>query len=126
MVHFFSGDLMSAQVCAEEGIRLAQQHDERAYEGFSSSVLGMALGAADPSQSAKAEEFLLKGIAIEEEVGATVFSCIGHLFLGWHYDSNGQRDKALEHLTAARAMFEEMGMGFWLPLAESSLNSISE
>jgi class 3 adenylate cyclase/tetratricopeptide (TPR) repeat protein len=126
LVHFFSGDLMSAQACAEEGIRLAQQHAERAYEGFSSSVLGMVLGAADPSQSAKAEDGLLKGIAIEEEVGVRVFSCIGHLFLGWHYDSGGQRDKALEHLTAARAMFEEMGMGFWLPLAESSLSSLSE
>jgi len=126
MVHFFSGDMVSAERCAEEGVRLAQQNAERAYEGFSWCVLGAALGAEDPSQSAKAEEYLLKGITILEEIGARSFSCIGHLFLGWHYESSGQRDKALEHLTAARAMFEEMGICFWLTLAQSSLDSLPE
>jgi tetratricopeptide (TPR) repeat protein len=126
IVHFFSGDLVSAQRCAEEGIRLAQQYAERAYEGYSWIVLGAVLSVADPSQSARAEECLLKGIAIEEEVDAKAFSCCGHFFLGQAYDLSGQRDKAVEHLTTALSMFQEMGMDFWLTLAESSLSSMSE
>ncbi len=124
MVHFFSGDLVSAQRCAEEALRLAQQYSERAYEGLSWFLLGAVLGAADPSQSSKAEEYLLKGIAIEEEIGARAFSCMGYYFLGQHYVNSGQREKALEHLRAVRAMSQEMGMDFWLTLAQSSLDSL--
>ena len=126
MVHFFSGDLLKAQSSAEEAVRLAQQNSEKVYEGFSWLVLGAVLGASDPSNTTKAEECLLKGIAMEEEIGVKAFSCLGHFFLGQHYASSGQREKALEHLAAARAMFQEMGMGFWLTLSQSSLDSLSK
>ena len=126
MLHFFSGDLASAQRCVEQGLALAQSSGERAYEGMASFVLGAVLGAADPSQSRRAEEYLLKGIAIEEELGARPFSCMGHFFLGQHYANGGRRDKALEHFTTARAMSEEMEMGFWLMLAQSSLDGLSK
>jgi len=126
MVHLFSGDLVNARICAEEGLRLAQQGGLRAFEGYSWIVLGAVLSVADPLQSTKAEECLLKAIAIEEEIGARLFSCVGHFFLGQHYDISGQRDKAVERLTTARSMFQEMGMDFWLTLAESSLSSMSE
>ena len=125
MVHFFSGDLAKARSCAEEGLRLAQQNSERAYEGLSWLLLGAAVGAADLSQSAKAEEYLLKGLSIEEDIGARAFSGPGHLWLGQHYASSGQKEEAREHLTMARTMFEEMGMDFYLGLAESSLDSLS-
>jgi predicted ATPase/class 3 adenylate cyclase len=126
MVQFFSGDLSGAQRCAEEALRLAQQCSERAYEGLSWFLLGAVLGAADASQGAKAEEFLLKGIAIEEEIGARAFSCIGHFLLGQHYANSGRREKALEHLAAVRAMSQEMGMDYYLTLAQSSLDNLSK
>jgi class 3 adenylate cyclase len=126
MVHLFSGDLVNARSCAEEGLRLAQEHAERAWEGFAWIVLGAVLSVADSTQRSKAEECLLQGIAVEEQLGAKMFCCMGHFFLGQHYDLSGQRDKAVERLTTARSMFQEMGMDFWLTLAESSLSSMSE
>ena len=119
MVHFFSGDLASAQSCAEESLRLAQQYDERVFEGFAWSVLGAVLGTVEPSRSGQVEEYLLKGIAITEEIGARTFACPGHLFLGQYYASIGQREKAREHLTTACSMSQEMGMDFWMTLAQS-------
>jgi class 3 adenylate cyclase/tetratricopeptide (TPR) repeat protein len=126
MVLYFAGDLASARRCAEEALRVAQSNAERAYEGMSWFLLGAVLGAADLSQSGRAEEYLLKGVAIEEEIGARPFSCVGHFFLGQHYANRGHRDKASEHLTTARAMSEEMGMGFWMTLAQSSLDGLSK
>jgi class 3 adenylate cyclase/tetratricopeptide (TPR) repeat protein len=126
MVNFFSGDLASAQRCAEEALGVAQSNAERAYEGMSWFLLGAVLGAADPLQSGRAEEYLLKGTAIEEELGARTFSCMGHFFLGQHYANSRQRDKALEHLTKARSMSEEMGIDFWLVLAQISLDSLGK
>ncbi len=126
MVNFFSGDSASAQRCAEEALRVAQSNAEKAYEGMSWFLLGAVLGAADPLESGRAEEYLLKGTAIEEELGARPFSCMGHFFLGQHYADSRQRDKALDHLTKARSMSEEMGIDFWLVLAQSSLDSLPE
>jgi class 3 adenylate cyclase len=124
MTHFFSGDLSAGQRCAENALKLAQQHSERASEGLSRLLLGAVLGAADPSQSATAEAHLLKGIAIEDEIGARAYSCMGYLWLGQHYANSGQRDKGLEHLTTARTMAEDMGTDFWRTLAQSSLDSL--
>jgi tetratricopeptide (TPR) repeat protein len=126
MMHFFSGDLVSAQRSAEEGVRLAQQSGESSYEGLSWLVLGGALGTADPSQKARAEECLLRGIAIEEEIEARAFSCMGRLLLGRHHASGGQREKALEHLNKARTMAEEMGMDFWLAMAQDAIGKLEQ
>jgi len=126
MMHFFSGDLVSAQRCAEEAIRLARQSGERPYEGLSWLVLGGVLGATDPSQNARAEEYLLRGIAIEEEIDARAFSCMGRLLLGRHHASGGQPEKALEHLNKARTMAEEMGMDFWLAMAQDAIGKLEQ
>jgi hypothetical protein len=38
----------------------------------------------------------------------------GHLFLGELYAHAVWKEKALEHLTQAEAMFQDMGMDYWL------------
>lgn len=126
MVHFFSGDAVKARRYAEEGVRLAQQHGERIAEGSSWMLLGAVLGAADPSQSSLAEEHLLRGIAMTEELGARPLSSLGHLLLGQHYANSGQREKAREHLSVARSMYEEMGMDVYLTMAQSALENLSK
>ena len=44
-----------------------------------------------------------------------------HLDLGKLYGRTGDRAKADEHLQAARMMYREMSMGFWLELSEAEM-----
>ena len=44
-----------------------------------------------------------------------------HLGLGKLYRRTGEGAKADEHLTAAKTMYREMGMRFWLKKAEAGL-----
>ncbi|MGA2106921.1 MAG: hypothetical protein ABSH25_04685 [Syntrophorhabdales bacterium] len=65
----------------------------------------------------KAEEYILQGMKIADELKAKPTYAKGHLFLGELYDHSGQKEKALENLTKAETMFQEMGMDYWLAVA---------
>jgi hypothetical protein len=47
-----------------------------------------------------------------------------HLGLGRPYRRTGDQAKAEEHLTTARAMYQEMDMRFWLEKAETELGGV--
>ena len=48
----------------------------------------------------------------------------GYLFLGELYADTGERDKALENLNKAEAMFQEMGMDYWLRKTQEVLGRL--
>jgi len=62
------GDVEAARGHIEESLRLAKKQGERAQEGMSTIALGRVMGKADPSQSAKAEELILEGIDLFENL----------------------------------------------------------
>jgi hypothetical protein len=62
----------------------------------------------------EAEEYILKGIKILEELKTQPYVSTGYLWLGELNADMGQREKALENLKTAEAMFKEMGMDYWL------------
>ena len=86
--------------------------------------LGMALVKADTSQSAKAEEFILEGIKLLEELKIKPWQAEGHLYLGETYAIAGQKEKALASLKKARQMCQEMGMDYWLARTEKALEKL--
>ena len=86
--------------------------------------LGMALVKADTSQSAKAEEFILEGIKLLEELKIKPWQAEGHLYLGELYADTGQKAKALASLKKARQMCQEMGMDYWLARTEKALEKL--
>jgi len=114
MVHFDSGNLKNSQSCAEKAVELSQGNNEKSNEGSSRIFLGRILGKRDPSQSDKAEESILQGIKILDELKIKPYSAQGYLFLGEFYVGTGQREKALENLKKAEGMFKEMGTDYWL------------
>ncbi|GAJ23573.1 unnamed protein product, partial [marine sediment metagenome] len=63
------------------------------------------LGKADLSQGGKAEEYILQGIKIFDELELKAWSPTAYLFLGELYTDMGQREKALETLKKAEAAF---------------------
>ena len=80
--------------------------------------MGRILGKTDPSQTDKAEECILKGIKILDEMKIKPWCSEGYLYLGEFYIDTGQKEKAMENLKKAEGMFREMGMDYWLAKAQ--------
>jgi len=62
----------------------------------------------------KAEEYVLQGIKMSDELKLRPCFSQGYFFLGELYVDTGQREKALENLKKTERMFQEMGMDYWL------------
>jgi len=113
-VRFLSGDLEGARVDLARAVDLARQNREGEYEGTARIVYGMVLGKSDPDEFPNAEKEILHGIKIHERRGSRIRSSVGYFRLGELYGDAGHKDRALENLQKAEAMFREMGMDYWL------------
>jgi tetratricopeptide (TPR) repeat protein len=113
MVDLDCGDLKKAQHRAEEAVKISQKNHQHG-EGLAWILLGRTLGKADPPQTDKAKECILKGIKIYEELKIKTQYAPGYYYLGELYADTGQKDKALETLRTAEKLFQEMGMDYWL------------
>ena len=124
MVLLDSGEFEGAEKCAEKALYLAQENKERPSEGISWTILGRLLGRKEATYPGKAEEHILKGIKILDDLKLKPHVAGGYLYLGELYADRGQREKALEHLKKAEEMFHEMGMGFWLAKTKNVLEKV--
>jgi tetratricopeptide (TPR) repeat protein len=114
MVLSDSSDLRKAANCNEKALELSQKNNERHWEGFSRIIMGRIVGKGDPSQTDKAEEYILQGTKQLGELKIRPISVLGYLFLGEIYADTGQREKALENLKKAEAESKKMEMDHWL------------
>jgi tetratricopeptide (TPR) repeat protein len=113
-IHLDHGDLDSAGSSIEEALRLSRKNNEKGWEGWSWIGLGRVLGKREPRQMDKAEECFFKGLEILRGLKMKASYSWGHLFLGEFYLDAGEKKKAMENLKTAEAMFQEMGMDYWL------------
>jgi tetratricopeptide (TPR) repeat protein len=123
-VHCDLGNLNDAKVHAEQAVNLAQTSHQKFFEGVSWLQLGRTLGKMEGSQLCKAEEYILKGMKILEELETKPAYAWGCLFLGELYAHAGQKEKANENLKKAEAMFQEMGMDYLLAQTKKLLEVV--
>jgi tetratricopeptide (TPR) repeat protein len=119
--HLALGDLKNALDCVTKALKLACDNNEKLFEAYSSIYLGRILAKSDPSQIDKAEESILKGNNIFDELRCKCWYPIGHLRLGELYADTGRKDKAREILKKSEGMFKEMGMDYWLAKTDEVL-----
>jgi tetratricopeptide (TPR) repeat protein len=124
IVQFNSGNLKNAQLWAEKALKISQKNHEKWAEGFVGTLLGRILGKSGKSQVDRAEECIVQGIRILDELKAKPAYAQGYFFLGELYADTGQRDTALENLKRAEVMFQEMGMDHWLEKAQEVLTRV--
>jgi tetratricopeptide (TPR) repeat protein len=108
------GDLKNAQSYMEEALQVSQKNNEKGVEAWSWMVLGRILGRTETPQIDKAEEYILQGIKIYDELKLKPWYAPGYFYLGELYVKAGQKEKALESLKKGEAMCQEMGMDYWL------------
>ena len=113
-VHLGLGNLNEARFHAEQAVNLGQKNQEKYCEGASWLQLGRTIGKVKGSQIGKAEGCILQGLKILNDLETKPQCAVGCFNLAELYAEAGQKEKALENLKKAEAMFQEMGMEFWL------------
>ncbi len=119
-----SGDPLNARKSIEEALKLAHTSGEQYIEGRTLTWLGRALGKADVSKLAAAEECILHGISLLEQMKMKPWQAEGYLLAGELYSEAGQPQKALTNLKKARSMFQQMRMDYWLFRAQGTLDKL--
>lgn len=114
LIYCDSNDLDLALKYAEEALELSQSVKEINAEMWSSVYLGRILGKKDSNKNKKAEEYILQGIKLAEELKTRPFLSQGYLFLGELYVDGSQKEKAMESLKKAEVEFKDMAMDYWL------------
>ena len=123
-VRFNSGDLKGALDFIEKALQISQKNAEKFLEGLSLIWMGRIVGRSDPSRKDKAEQYILRGINILENLKLKPFYTLGRLFLGVFYLDAGQREKATKNLKKADGMFREMGMDYWLARTKEAMERL--
>jgi tetratricopeptide (TPR) repeat protein len=59
-----------------------------------------------------------------DELGTRPFYALGYLSLGELYADARQKEKAIENLRKAEAMYQEMGMDYWLARTKKLLKMV--
>jgi tetratricopeptide (TPR) repeat protein/energy-coupling factor transporter ATP-binding protein EcfA2 len=108
------GDLEHARGFMEQALRLSQKNNEKYFEVMAWIFLGRTKGRTEAPHIEQAEECILQGMNIAEEMKYRPFLAQGHLFLGELYAGSSRKEKAVGHLTKTEKMFREMGMDYWL------------
>jgi class 3 adenylate cyclase/tetratricopeptide (TPR) repeat protein len=124
MVSMELNEMEKAQEYAVEALRFAQKNNELYYVGLSMIVLGRIQAQVNISQSERAEESILKGIKILDELKVKIYHSVGDLWLGELYGNTNRREKALEALKTAEGVFLETGMDYWLAKTQVVLKSL--
>jgi tetratricopeptide (TPR) repeat protein len=124
MVYMELNELKKAQEYAEEALRLAQMNNELYYVGISMIVLGRIQAQINISQSDRAEDSIVKGIKILDELKVKIYRAVGNLWLGELYGNTNHREKALESLKVAEGVFLETGMDYWLAKTRAVLKNL--
>jgi class 3 adenylate cyclase/tetratricopeptide (TPR) repeat protein len=122
--HLGLGNLNEAKVHAEQALNLGQTNHEKYCEGLAWLQLGRTAGRMEKSSIEKAEEYVLQGMKILGELETKPAYAQGCLSLGGLYAEAGQKEKALESVKKAEAMFQEMGMEFWLAQTKKLLETL--
>jgi len=113
LVYYDLGDLKQAEDHSEKAIELSIKNSEKFFEGLSRMSLGRTLVKIEPSTLDIAEEYILKGINMLEDLKLIPGTAFGYFFLGELYANTQQKEEALKNLNKAMAMCQEMEIGFW-------------
>jgi class 3 adenylate cyclase/tetratricopeptide (TPR) repeat protein len=116
--YLLAGRPDEAKRTADQALELARVREERGFEAWALRLQAEIAATTTPiGEVAETRYREAMTLATELEMRPLVAHC--HLGLGTLYCRKGERLKADEHLTAAKTMYREMGMNFWLKKAEA-------
>jgi len=90
----------------------------RGFFAHAQHLLGDIATHPDRFDAERGEAHYRRALALAEELRMRPLVAHCHFGLGRLFGRTGERDRALEHLALAAALYRDMGMSYWLANAE--------
>ncbi len=114
VVHTELGNLELAHTYIQQALKLAQKYNEIYYVGLSLPALGRILARWGKASLKEAEDNVLRGINLLNDLMVKPQVGIAYLCLAEVYAQYQQAQKAIKSLKTAESIFRETGMEYWL------------
>jgi class 3 adenylate cyclase/tetratricopeptide (TPR) repeat protein len=124
LVYGDSGHWEEARVKAEQALAFARRNQEKPIEGHAQFHLGRAIGKLEKAHLNIAEDNIHEGMKIFERLRHKPSLSHGYYYLGELYADAGLKEKALENLKKAQALYQEMGMDYMLERTRKIMESV--
>jgi len=123
--YLLDGRIDEATDLARRALELSREGKAWSQRAWALRILGDITSQSEPPEVDNAEEHYREALALAEELGMRPLIAHCHLGLGRLCQKTGSiSHKANEHLTAAVALYREMGMLYWLEPAEVELEEL--
>jgi class 3 adenylate cyclase/tetratricopeptide (TPR) repeat protein len=120
-------DLYNSSISAGEALKLSKEFNIKPVEGLAWMLLGRIKEGIDPSHFDDAQQHILHGISIFEELKTTAVSALAHLFLGEIYADAGRKEEAFNNLKKSETMYLDMKVtpqSYWLTRTKDALKKL--
>ncbi|MBI4610123.1 MAG: sigma 54-interacting transcriptional regulator [Candidatus Rokubacteria bacterium] len=122
--YLLGGGLDDASQLAPRALDLSRQYKERGCEAWTLHLLGEIASQRDPLDVEKAEDYYAQASSLAAELGMRPLLARCHFALGKLSRRTVRRSNAERHLSAAVALFREMGMRLWLEQTQAELSGL--
>jgi len=116
-----AGRLEEAHALAERALAQARAHQERSHEAYALRLLGDIAARCEPPEVVQATAHYRQALTLAEELGMRPLQAHCHRGLGTLYAQAGRPEQARTALSTAIALYQDVGMAFWLARAEAAL-----
>lgn len=100
---------------------MAQERQERGFQGYALRLLGALMAQGLEPNVAAAMGYYQQAIELAQELGMRPLLAHSHFGLGTVYSHLGQHTPAIAALSTAVEFYRAMAMTFWLPQADAAL-----
>jgi class 3 adenylate cyclase len=120
-----AGRLDEAHAVAERLLALGRERGERSTQARGRHLFAEIAMQREPPHAEGAEAHYRKALALAEELGMCPLQAHCHRGLGILSATIGQAERAHSELATAIAMYQSMGMTYWLPQTEAALAQVA-
>ena len=121
MTDLSAGRIDEAASHARETLALTRRRGAR---GSDAHALCLAGDVASTGSAEDAPGYYREALALAGELGMRPLVAHCHLGLGTLHRRTGRPEQAREHLTRATTMYREMGMTYWLEMADAEMREL--
>jgi class 3 adenylate cyclase/tetratricopeptide (TPR) repeat protein len=122
--YLLAEQLDDAYAVAGQALVTHRKNQGRGNEAHTLRLLGDIASVRDPRDLATAEDHYRQALVLANGLGMRPLVAHCHLGLGKLYRRTSRREQAQEHLTTATAMYDDMGMTYWLEKAEAETREL--